>query len=327
MSNYRTTIKVQKAPFSLKWGEPVCLLGSCFSENIGAKLESAGFPVLKNPFGIQYNPASMAILLRRIEKQKPYQLEDLHKHKGLHFSFETHSDWAETSAEACVEKLNAALENAEAFLTRSSTVILTVGTAWYYRHLQSRQTVANCFKIPSTAFEKKLLDINAAEDALHQCLVSLRFINPELNIILTLSPVRHWKDGVQENAVSKAILRLALNDACGNERVAYFGAYEIMMDDLRDYRFYKADMLHPNEVAIDYIWEHFCETYLDKKDRDLVDRTLQLDQASKHKPRNAEGEAHQNFLKQQLQEVAALQKLKALPKLDQLKQYFESHLI
>ncbi len=323
MSDYRTIIKVQKAPFSLKWGEPVCLLGSCFSENIGQRLEAAGCPVLINPFGIQYNPASISKVVDRITSQKKFQPIDIQEHNGLHFSFDTHSDMSAQSAEACLQNLNATQKSAYEFLENCSTVIITLGTAWYYELKASREAVANCFKMPGNLFEKKLLSEKPTEKSLNQSLFNLRMHNPKVNVIFTLSPVRHWKDGVQENAVSKAILRLGIDDACANERVAYFGAYEIMMDDLRDYRFYKADMLHPNEVAVDYIWEHFCKTYFDEENQKLVDRMLALDRASKHRPRVTDSEEHRNFLRKQLEEVAALQKIKPLPKLTRLKSHFE----
>lgn len=322
MSDYRTIIKAKKGPFSLKWGEPVFLIGSCFSENIGKKLESAGFPVLINPFGIQYNPRSIAILLDRILKGADYTEDDLHQHNGLHFSFDTHSDMAQTSMEACLDKLNAAKQKSKDFLQTCPTAIITLGTAWYYTIKNSRRAVANCFKMPSTEFKKQLLNERQADEAIHQGLVRLRMNNSDVNIIYTLSPVRHWKDGVQENAISKAILRLGIDDSCANDRVSYFGAYEIMMDDLRDYRFYKADMFHPNEVAIDYIWENFCQTYFSEKDQVLVNRMLALDKASKHRPRVVDSEEHQNFLKKQIAEVEALQKIKSLPRLEELHEYF-----
>jgi len=312
MSDYRTVIKAQKAPFSLKWGEPVCLIGSCFSENIGGRLESAGFQVIKNPFGIQYNPKSIAKIIERILVGTEYKEDDLHQHNGLHFSFDTHSDMAEQSAEVCLAKLNAA-----------PTVIITLGTAWYYTFIENQQTVSNCFKIPQSAFRKDILGLKDAENELHQTLLDLRSMNSDINFILTLSPVRHWKDGVKENSCSKALLRLAIDDALANDRVSYFEAYEIMMDDLRDYRFYKSDMLHPNEVAVDYIWEHFCETYFEEGDRKLVERMLALERASKHRPRVLGSEGHKQFVAKQLEEVEALQKMKELPKLSQLKSHFE----
>ncbi|GAI96735.1 unnamed protein product, partial [marine sediment metagenome] len=228
-------------------------IGSCFTESIGGKLNDYKFPVDINPFGIIYNPSSVGKSLELLIGEKEFTIDDLFFYNGKWLSFFHHSSFSDKDPELCLSRINAKITESREFLKKAGFLFITFGTAWVFEWKESGETVSNCHKISALKFNHKLL---AVEDILenYKTLIHklLRF-NPQLKIIFTVSPIRHWKDGAEGNQVSKAILLLSAHQLLKKfQSVSYFPAYEIIMDDLRDYRFYSDDMIHLNSVAIDY---------------------------------------------------------------------------
>jgi hypothetical protein len=272
-----------------------CLIGSCFSENIGQKLLNAGFNTSINPYGILFNPISIHLSIERIIYQKTYQVNDLYQNQEKRYvSFHHHGQYSGFDEVMVIDQINNAIHYNHAFLKTANTLIITYGSAWIYEHLETNQLVANCHKIPNNQFAKRLLDVNEIVNSMKISIELLRKFNPTLNLILTISPVKHLRDGVIENQQSKATLILAMMDVLNyfQENISYFPSYEIVNDELRDYRFYEADYCHPNQLAIDYIWQRFKETYF--SDKALV-KSLDAENLTKalnHKPLHTEIKNH-----------------------------------
>lgn len=304
---FRTQIPIPPQEPKLDHGSRVLLLGSCFVENIGKKLEYYKFQTLQNPFGILFHPAAIASFLEDVLQEKVFSEADVFQHNERWHSFSAHSALSRNQREELLYELNAAVEKTNAFLKGATHVILTPGTAWGYKLKASGKTVANCHKVPQREFEKQLLEVDAE---LERCVRIIRQLNPEACIIFTVSPVRHLKDGFVENQQSKARLISAVHKAVsGEENTRYFPSYEIMMDELRDYRFYAQDMVHPSQVAIDYIWQRFSETYTTAETRKLMEEVEQIKRGLAHRPFNEDSEAHRKFLaKLQLKMAALLEK-------------------
>jgi len=282
------------------------LCGSCFVENIGKKLENGCFNVLVNPFGILFNPYSLAKSIENIIDNKPITADELIFHHGLYHSFSHHSCFAHPEQNVCVEQINRATAHAHQFLKEANLLIITLGTSWVYRHKHSGNIVASCHKIPQQEFEKELLSVEQITETLSAMMQRLSAFNKGIRIVLTISPVRHIKDGVVENQQSKSSLILSVKRLV--ERFAYcfyFPVYELFMDDLRDYRFYASDMLHPSETAIQYVWERFCETFFNQETQLVLNEVEKLYTASQHRPFHATSDEYQAF-RRQCQEKARL---------------------
>jgi len=295
MNDFRTTFSIPQAePFG--YDDSVMLCGSCFVENIGKKLENACFNVLINPFGILFNPCSLAKSIENIIDNKPFTEDELIFHHGLYHSFSHHSCFSHHDATVCVEQINHAAAHAHQFLEKSKYLIITLGTAWVYRHRRSGTIVSACHKIPQQEFDKELLSVAQITELLSAMMQRLSEFNPDIRIVLTISPVRHIKDGFVENQQSKAALILSVKQLTENfENCSYFPVYELFMDDLRDYRFYASDMLHPSETAIQYIWERFRETFFTQETLQILDEAEKLYAASQHRPFHATSDEYQEF--------------------------------
>lgn len=302
-----TPVPVNKASFNISHCSKMLIFGSCFAENIGTKLLQLKYDALVNPFGIIYNPISIANLLERIILLKKFTLEDIFQHNELYFSFEHHSLLSTINPTEHLNKINELLNEAHQFLKLSNTLVITFGTAFIYRYLTTKQVVVNCHKLPNTAFEKKRLSVEDIYITFNKCLLQLFQFNKQLKVIFTVSPVRHIKDGILNNTKSKAILHLAIDQLINKhiENCSYFAAYEIMMDELRDYRFYKNDLLHPTDLAVSYIWRQFENSYFSEKSTVLNKQIDSLLQQFNHKPFNANTQSHkqgqQNLLKKMQQ--------------------------
>ncbi|TFG76307.1 MAG: GSCFA domain-containing protein [Flavobacteriales bacterium] len=275
------------------------LLGSCFAENIEKKLEQHKFNVLGNPFGILFHPTSIERLLSRAVSQNMFTEKDLFFLNERWHCFEVHSDLSNAGKEDLLHSLNRALGFARQTMAQCTHILITLGTAWGYRHLYSGALVANCHKVPQREFEKELLSLAAIEECLENILGTIRTINPKAQLIFTISPVRHLKDGFIENQRSKSHLIASLGNwlatKSATEQLHYFPAYELMMDELRDYRFYEADMLHPNAVAIAYIWEKFKRVWISQKAFAIMDQVEEIQKSIQHRPFHPESEKHQRF--------------------------------
>ena len=250
-----TRILLPKARFSFSYEDRVVMMGSCFAENIGRKLEENKFSVDINPFGTLYNPASVAEGLRMLLRPERFTPGDLFQHEGIYHSFTHHSRFSAPSEEECLGHINSRLSESSDFLRKATRLVITLGTAFVYRLKSDGRIVSNCHKLPEKMFDRQRLSTQEIVEDWKPLLLALWEQNPALKILFTVSPIRHWKDGAHENQLSKATLLLA-TDALQKDypdRIAYFPAYEILMDELRDYRFYADDMLHPSPLAIDYI--------------------------------------------------------------------------
>lgn len=297
-----TYIHIPRAPFRFSCTERMLLLGSCFAENIGTRLAGNKFNVDINPFGTLYNPASIAAALRRLLHPERFTAGDLLQHEGVYHSFSHHSRFSSTSETECLRNINDRLEASTNEFRKTTYLVVTLGTAYVYRLKSSGEVVANCHKLPEKMFDRSMLTVGEIIAEWKELLLSLWKQNPELKILFTVSPIRHWKDGAHGNQLSKATLLLAVDElqAAYPERIAYFPAYEIMMDELRDYRFYATDMLHPSELAIDYIWQRFTENFLSDETKGILKEWAEIQKAINHRPFQPESDAYKRFISQTL---------------------------
>lgn len=299
---FSTRISVLKPPFTFSYTDPVMLIGSCFAENIGKKLEEGKFPVDINPFGILYNPACVARAVRMLLRPERYTERDLFERDGLYHSFDHHSRFSAMSEAACLEGINERLEHSAAWFAKATRPIVTFGTAYVYRLKDGGRIVSNCHKLPEDRFERSRLSVGEVVGEWRELLLSVWERNPGLKVLFTVSPVRHWKDGAHANQLSKSVLLLAIEalQAEFPKQTAYFPSYELMMDELRDYRFYADDMLHPSPLAVEYIWERFVETGLSPASVSLLKEWREIQKALNHKPFRPESEAYRQFILQTL---------------------------
>ncbi len=294
---FRTEIKlVSQQENQLDYSSKVLLLGSCFSENIGDRLSYYRFNTLINPFGILFSPTAIHKVLEATVAKKVYSEKDLVKQGDLYHCLEHHSDMSALTKDEVLKNIQLAQNNCLTQLSAASHVIITLGTSWVYQYIKTGELVANCHKISQTEFEKKILSVDEVTNNLEQIVLNVRKVNPSSQIIFTVSPVRHLKDGMIENSLSKAHLLAAVGKIVNGGNATCFGSYEIMMDDLRDYRFYEADMIHPNTVAIDYIWEQFSHVWISDKAKTYFKRIASIQQSLLHKPFQPNSESHQDFL-------------------------------
>lgn len=287
------------------------LLGSCFVEHMGEKLDHFKFQGLRNPFGILFHPLALEKLLYRAVEGLAYESGEVFGQQGSWGCFDAHSQIAAKSREDLLGLLDQRLLDTRSALGEATHLILTLGTAWVYVHRASGRTVANCHKVPQREFDKKLLSVSEIADSLQRILALLDRVNPDCQIILTISPVRHLRDGFVENQRSKAHLIGALHqvlDTLPNRiGAAYFPAYELMMDELRDYRFYARDMVHPNELAIDYIWERFRSVWISSDCESLMQQVDQVQKDLAHRAFDPDSEGHKKFMASLREKIAYLQ--------------------
>ncbi|WP_299384020.1 GSCFA domain-containing protein [uncultured Lacinutrix sp.] len=294
----QTHIKLKKQEHSLiDYNAKLLLFGSCFSENIGNKFEYFKFQSISNPFGILFHPKAIENLVLRAIQQKEYVESDVFFHNEQWHCFDAHSQHSNVSKEKILSDLNTQIQLTNQQILESTHIIITLGTSWVYKLVESDKIVANCHKVPQKEFSKILLSIEEIKQSLQSIIEAIQSVNKNASIVFTVSPVRHIKDGFVENTLSKSHLISAIHQVT-NSQVSYFPSFEIMLDELRDYRFYKRDMLHPNETAVEYIWQKFQHVWIASDalkamgDVDVVQKGL------KHKPFNENSEAHQKFLQQ-----------------------------
>lgn len=260
---FTTPVSISESPFKIGHDSPVMLMGSCFAESIGNRLKAYKFNTLKNPFGIIYNPISLGKALSKITKGECYTVNDLYESTGKWLSFDHHGSFSDRDQSVVLEKINASITEAHHHLKDCHTLFLTFGSAWVYEYPDAG-IVANCHKLPAKTFAKRLLTVNEIMTYYEELIGDLTHFNPKLNIIFTVSPVRHTRDGLHENNLSKSTLLLAVNTLVEQHpHCTYFPAYELVMDELRDYRFFKEDLVHPTDMAIQYIWEKLGACFFD----------------------------------------------------------------
>ena len=274
----------------------ILLLGSCFSENIGDKLSYFKFQSTQNPFGILFQPKAIENFITNAINEKEYLDDDLIFQNETWHSFDAHSNLSSVNKNELLNKLNASISITNRALKEASHIIITLGTSWVYRFIETDAIVANCHKIPQKKFLKELLTIEEITESLATILVLLKSVNKDISVLFTVSPVRHLKDGFIENTQSKAHLIAAIHQVLEHQNVSYFPSYEIMMDELRDYRFYAEDMIHPNKTAINYIWERFTETWFLDETRSAMKEIDVIQKGILHRPFQEKTTQHQQFL-------------------------------
>lgn len=296
--NLMLSLDPQLAKKTITYNDKLLLVGSCFSDNIGMKLQEAKFSTLFNPTGIVFDPLSLATHLTDYATQKQYGETDLVEYDGLWHSWLHHSDFSCEQKQQTLALINEAIVAAHQQLQSASHLFITLGTAFSYQLIERQIAVANCHKAPKSWFQKQLLEIDEMVDALQKSINAVTQLTPGIQIIFTVSPVKHIRDGIVENNRSKArLLEVAHRLVHNHANCSYFPAYEWINDVLRDYRFYTADMAHPNDQAIAFVFEQFGKSYFSTETLRLMNEVLQIVSARKHKPLHATTHAHQQFLK------------------------------
>lgn len=295
----QTQIPLTEANNQIEYSSQLLILGSCFSENIGAKLDYFKFQTVQNPFGILFHPLAIENLITRAVKKEYYAAGDLFFLNERWHCFDAHSSLIDENRETLLENLNAQLVRTENQIRQASHILITLGTAWTYQQKKNEKTVANCHKVPQQEFDKHLLSVDEISASLQRALQHIESSNKNVQLIFTISPVRHLKDGFVENQRSKSHLITAIHTILSippsGARGIYFPSYEIMMDELRDYRFYTKDMVHPNELAIDYIWEKFVAVWISQTAHITMKRVDELQKGLQHRPFSRASEQHQKF--------------------------------
>lgn len=260
---FRTVIEPVRSKIALSHDVPLLMLGSCFTDEVGQRLQIDGFDVCRNPLGPLYNPLSLANFINRTTKLKLYTLDDLTEGpRGWH-CLDYASHFSGLDAISLISNINLEQAKVRRFIGKRPIVILTLGSSFVYRRADNGKPVGNCHKFPASFFNNERLSVEETIEALKKCVTNLATAGVR-KVILTVSPIRHLAYGLHGNTLSKATLQLAADTICSQGRAEYFPAYEMLIDDLRDYRFYDSDMKHPSEVAVDYIYEIFCQSHMDK---------------------------------------------------------------
>jgi len=326
---FRAELTPTSLPVGVKYGQKLFLIGSCFTEEIGNKLIRHKFEVMQNPSGILFNPVSISDTVTSCVKAAIPSEEELFYHNELWHSWGHHSRFSNPDKQIMLSGINEAVTDAQRFLKTADWVLITLGSAFVYeRKLSANEkglsVVANCHKVPADKFNKRLLSVEEVKTALKNIIDNIRCINTDARFILTISPVRHLREGFIDNNRSKAVLIQAVHEICDSEDVYYFPSFELVMDDLRDYRFYAEDLAHPNYFATQYVWEKFVNACLDDDAKSLMKEINQINAARSHKPFNPSSEAHRRFLKENLEKVRSLRLRFPFLSLEQEEEYFSA---
>jgi len=303
---FLTELKINKSDLSLSYADSVVLLGSCFADNLGDKLEKLRFKALSNPLGTFYNPVTAAYLIQAMRFPAPITEDQLIEREGVFAHHQFHSSFNHVDPSIVTGRINDTLTTTRQHLDSASFLFLTLGTAWVYETKAHHQIVSNCHKQPQHLFNKRLLTQNEIVQSLTIFYDHLMAIHPACKLVLTLSPVRHTKDGLENNQLSKALLLTGMYEAMAlRPEITYFPAYEILMDDLRDYRFYNDDLIHPNSMAVEYLWQKFSARYFDEPTLQLIREVFDINAFLGHRPMVATGD-YQRHLMEVKDQIAAL---------------------
>ena len=328
-------LTLDAAPSNLQIGyqDKMMLIGSCFTENIGAKMQKHLFSVKENPHGILFNPVSVVNAISDYINCKQYSEADLFELNELYNSWHHHTRFSDLTADAALDKINSSIQSAHLFLKDANQLVITLGSAWLYcltenSPSQKGLVVANNHKAPSNWFEKRLMQPQELTELLQSMVYELQSFNPSLEIIFTVSPVRHLREGLVENNRSKAILIHSVHEAIANTKgTYYFPSYEYVIDDLRDYRFYAEDLVHPNYAATQYVWEKWVECFYSEHTQQIMKQVAELQLAIQHKPFNKASKAHQQFLQTCLQKSESLARLYPFLQLQETIAFFNGELV
>ncbi len=320
---FRTVVNIEPSPVKITYDDPVLFIGSCFASSIGARMAEGRMRVLVNPAGTVYNPVSVANTLDMVTIGKKHSIDDLYNHEGLWLSFNHYTSFSSENPEAVISGINENTHLAREFISSARFLFVTFGTARVYRWNETGKIVSNCHKIPSSRFTHELLGVNDIAELWMPWLDRLESLFPELRIIFTISPVRHWKDGAHGNQVSKSVLFMAVEELLKHpSKPGYFPAYEIFMDDLRDYRFYDEDMLHPSRASIDYIWKAFTDCYFERKTLDLWQDVSKITRALSHRIQSGTGKGAKKFAGNMLSRIESVSSKIPAIDLNKEREYF-----
>jgi hypothetical protein len=310
--NFFTQIEPMSSGILLDAKARITALGSCFAEVVGQRLTYYKWPVLVNPLGVLFHPLAISDLIQRALALQEFESSDLFQHQCRHYILSLHGQYSDTDHRALLDRANADLRMLREHLIQSSHMLITFGTAWAYQHQQTLNFVGNCHKLPGSFFNKKLLTSDQTKESVIRIVEGIALHNPKAQLIFSVSPVRHIKDGLVQNSLGKAHLISGLHAALN----AYdhkqgaprnFPAYELMVDQLRDYRFYKSDLIHPNDQGTQVVWEYFKDQWVDKGLDSLLNEIHSVQQGMAHRPLHPESQAHQEFLSQLKKRIEALE--------------------
>lgn len=296
--DFRTKVSLDWQGERLNHSHSLIFFGSCFADDIGGIFKASKFDTLLNPFGVLYNPLSIAEAINRAIANTPFEEEELFKSGNLYHSFAHHSTFSHTNQEYMLQNINSSMNECSAKIKNADYLFITFGTAWVYELKESGKIVSNCHKLPASYFIRRRASINELTENFAKVIERLLKINPNIKIVLTVSPIRHLKDGAHENSLSKSTL-LLLCDVLQNmfkENVSYLPTYEIMLDELRDYRFYADDMAHPSKRAVEYIWERMQEEVVNPESNNIIKEWSKIRQGINHRLMSADIEGYKSFL-------------------------------
>lgn len=280
MKLFRTPVTLPVSTTKIGYADCILTLGSCFSEHMGSRLQRAAFDVLSNPLGVLYNPSSISSTLRRLHENRAFKKDEFFQTGSIWNHFDSSNLLSGSDLKLTLTQLNSRVEEGHNILRKADVLMLTFGTSWVYE--SDGRVVANCHKLPAAQFSRRRLTVEEIVEDYRDLFNQIK--SNSLQVVLTVSPIRHWKDGAHENTLSKSILHLAVDQLCREfEFVHYFPAYEIVLDELRDYRFFASDMLHPSDDAIQYIWEAFVNTFIAEEDQQLMTRINQFRSQQEHR--------------------------------------------
>lgn len=309
--NFCTKVDLPATDFKIDYNSRLAFFGSCFADNISAQFTERKFHVLVNPFGTVYNPVSLESQIKAITDGKVFGENDVFKDErcdGLWHCWDAHSSLSGATKEECVDKLNAATTQARDFLRKADAVFITLGTAFVYYLKDSGKPVSNCHRQDPNLFTRRMISVDEATEAICETIASIRQLNPHAHIVFTVSPLRHMSDGAHGNNLSKATLQLAIHNALEKTAAEYFPSYEIVMDELRDYRFYDSDMIHLSKTAEEYIFERMVETYCDSITRENIAKVEKFLKMANHRIQDENSPATQEFKEKLAKQAAELEK-------------------
>ncbi|MGC4129182.1 MAG: GSCFA domain-containing protein [Bergeyella sp.] len=313
---FRTEVEIKISDKKIEPEDKIFSVGSCFATEISGLLSEGQLQTVSNPFGTIFNPHSVNIAVKRLHDSDFYTEEDLIVYNNDYISLEHHTDFDFPYAHRTLEKINSEIEKANLFLQQTNWVFITYGTSFIYEFLPKNQLVANCHKIPQKFFEKRMLSTDEIIASIQETILNLKDICPEgVQILFTVSPVRHTKDGISENLWSKSRLINALHEVVHElDYCHYLPVYEILMDDLRDYRFYKDDLIHPNSQAVNYIFEKFGNAYFSQETKDFITENFKINQALNHRTSDKNNAKYVKFM-QNINERIEVQRKKVKHKI------------
>jgi hypothetical protein len=308
MPDFFTKVQIPEPGFKIDYRNRLMFMGSCFSDLIGGRMQTLKFNVCHNPFGVVYNPLSVARSIKLLLNKEKFTEADISFYNELWFSYTHSTKFSDPDKRTCLKKINERFEQAKQFILQADVLFLSLGTSWVFELKDTGHIVANCHKMPSAEFNRFFSDVENTVGHLQGALEELKRSNAGLKIVFTVSPIRHWKDGAVENQKSKAALILAVSRLQELiEGTDYFPAYEIFMDELRDYRFYSEDLLHPSESGVEYTWKRFSETYFTEKTKKIQTEVNSVLNRTNHRPLHKNTEAYLDFVSSLKKDIAVLQ--------------------